>query len=113
MYLTLAKRPRTVAVAHDSGDEMYTEVVYLDDQTEEDIIQEDENNEENAEEFYCSSCNINISSVEEHIQEYHFGENIVVEVICLLKVNRLYCLRMCIFRITGSTISEPTRVCQA
>lgn len=60
---------------------MYTEVVYLDDQTEEDIIQEDENNEENAEEFYCSSCNINISSVEEHIQEHHFGENIVVEVI--------------------------------
>lgn len=59
---------------------MYTEVVYLDDQIEEDVVEEQETNEEEAEEFYCSSCDVNISSVEEHIQEYHYGENIVVEV---------------------------------
>lgn len=62
---------------------MYTEVVYLEDQLEEDVVPEEETNEEEAEEFYCSSCDINISSVEQHIQEFHYGENIVVEV-CLL-----------------------------
>lgn len=69
-------------VADDSDDEMYTEVVYLDDQIDEDVVEEQETNEEEAEEFYCSSCDVNISSVEEHIQEFHYGENIVVEV-CL------------------------------
>lgn len=60
---------------------MYTEVVYLDEQLEEDIIQEEETNEEAEEgQFYCSTCDVNISSVEQHIQEYHYGENIVVEV---------------------------------
>lgn len=64
---------------------MYTEVVYL-DQIEEDVVQEQETNEEQeeAEEFYCSSCDVNISSVEEHIQEYHYGENIVVEVCAII-----------------------------
>lgn len=63
---------------------MYTEVVYLEDPSS-DLIQEDgqsepDEDEEGPEEFYCSSCDINITSVEEHIQQFHFGENIVVEV---------------------------------
>lgn len=60
-------------------EEMYTEVVYL----EEDVQEHETNEEETEEEFFCSSCEINISSVEDHIREYHYGENIVVEV-CLL-----------------------------
>lgn len=67
--------------ADNSDDEMYTEVVYLDDQVDEDVEQEQEPIEEEAEEeFYCSSCDVNITSIEEHIREHHYGENIVVEV---------------------------------
>ncbi|KAJ6645344.1 Endothelial zinc finger protein induced by tumor necrosis factor alpha [Pseudolycoriella hygida] len=65
----------SVSVGDDSDEVMYTEVVYLDEEE-----QEQESNEEMVEQFYCSSCDINIPSVEEHIQEFHYGENIVVEV---------------------------------
>lgn len=62
---------------------MYTEVVYLDEQFDEEMVNEQEDTEE---EFYCSTCDVNISSVEQHIQEFHYGENIVVEV-CLMTIS--------------------------
>ncbi|XP_037043509.1 zinc finger protein 878-like [Bradysia coprophila] len=73
------QRQSNVVVLEDNDDEMYTEVVYLDDPLD-DNVQRDEASEDDADEFYCSTCEINISSVEEHIEQFHYGEKIVVEV---------------------------------
>lgn len=106
VIFTLGKqRQHNVALVNNSDDEMYTEVVYLDDQME-DVVQDSETNEESADEFYCSSCNINITSVEEHIRDYHFGENIVVEV--RFTHFLLWCRRCTLFAISGSSISSES-----
>lgn len=91
---------------------MYTEVVYLDDDPLEETIEkvEEEAEEEQVEEFYCSTCDINISNVEEHIQEYHFGENIVVEV--CVHISSFFRLLSDKIHISGSTITKATRIRQ-
>lgn len=68
----------------DNEEGQYTEVVYLDEQYVDAVENEEQTNEEDEEElFYCSTCDVNITSVEQHIQECHYGENIVVEVVPL------------------------------
>lgn len=97
-----------IAEVHD--DDMYTEIVYLDDPLE-DVVQRDEasEEEEEAEEFYCSTCDINITSVEEHIEQFHYGEKIVVEVIFSTHVLGT---QASFYYTAGSTITDTTRVCQ-
>lgn len=53
------------------------------DLTEENVLQENIQNDENENDedvYSCSSCGISFTSIAEHINKYHAGQEVVVEV---------------------------------
>lgn len=55
-----------------------TELIVLEEENENEEVKAEDMNQDEM--FYCSSCMISFTSVEEHLEAYHEGQTVFVEV---------------------------------